>query len=94
MVLGTGPGAELAVLAGGAPGASAVISNSSKNSVLVSEAPGQTTECLRWVSFVQVGRRRSEWSFQGKLEISQFLNVSQKTFFKHSGKPVPMSLAS
>lgn len=39
MVFQTGPGAELAVLAGGGPGASAVVS-SSKEAASVLEAPG------------------------------------------------------
>lgn len=29
--------------------------------------------------------------FQEKLEISQFLNVGQKTFFKHSSRPNSIS---
>lgn len=46
MVLRTGPGAELAVLAGGGPGASAVVSSSTDSAPQCQRPQGKTTVSL------------------------------------------------
>lgn len=72
------------------PGTIAVVSHS-KDAALVSEAPRRSAEHLPRAPCVKVGLGSPEWrSFWEKLEISQCLNVGQNTYFKHSGRTMPI----
>lgn len=90
-VLRAEPGAGLAVLARGGPGAHRA-RKSSQDSAQRQRPHGQTAECLPWAPCVKLGLGRPEWSFQEKLDISQFLNIGQKTFFTYSSKPSSISV--